>query len=168
MSERPKEPDLRALVIDARPLAGILIDVEPGSTQGLRRARPGIERVLKEIIDNQADIGPTIGILQSQVDELKDLTAKMALIDTYLPTVEKLGEMMRETKAIFDNRRHEIISAVAKQVDTQAHAQKNPQIRALYAATREYRSEPAKKSVKTRQQKAAAAAAATTQTDTSE
>lgn len=156
MTERTKRPENRALTIDARALAGILVDAEPGSTQGMRRARPGFARVLKEITDNQANVGPTIGIVQGQIDELNQLTEKMALIDVYLPAAQKLVEMMVETQTILDHRRHEIISAVAKIVDTQAAAMKNAEIRAHYAETRAYRSAIAKKGVKTRQKKAAA------------
>lgn len=156
MTEKTKRPEVRALTIDARALAGILLDAEPGSTQGMRRARPGFNRVLQEITDNQANVGPTIGILQSQIDELSQLTEQMAAIDVYLPAAQKLVEMMVETQTILDHRRHEIISAVAKIVDTQSTALKRPEIRAHYAETRAYRSAIAEKGVKTRKKNAAA------------
>lgn len=159
MTERLKRPEMRTLIIDARALAGILVDAEPGTMRGLKRAQAGFDRVLKEITDNQANVGPEVGVLQSQVDELNQLTEKIALIDVYLPAAQKLVEMMLETQAIYDHRRHEIISAVAKVVDTQSVALKRDEYRAHYAETRDYRSAIAKKGVKTRQKNAAAATA---------
>lgn len=153
----PKRPEVRSLIFDATPLKDILVDADAGTMRGLKRAQAGFDRVLQEITDNQKNVGPMVGVLQSQVDELNELTEKIALVDVYLPAAQKLVEMMLETQAVLDHRRHEIISAVAKVVDTQSAALKNEQLRAHYQQTREYRSAIAKKAVKTRKKNAAAA-----------
>lgn len=151
-----KKPEMRSLIIDARALDGILVDADAGTMRGMKRAQAGFHRVLQEITDNQRNVGPEVGVLQSQVDELNQLTEQIALVDNYLPAAQKLVEMMLETQALLDHRRHEIISAVAKVVDAQSAALKKDELRAHYQHTRSYRSAIAKKGVKTRQKNAAA------------
>jgi len=159
-----KRPPLGALLIDARSLDGILVDVKPGSTRGMQRAQPGFDEVLQEIFDNQPTYGAKIGILQSHIDELKQLNEKIERVNQFLPAIRKLGEMMVETLTVLDNRRHEIVRLVARNVDAYADAEKDDTVLAKYAQTRRYRSAIATKAAKTRKKKAAAAA----QTDTTE
>lgn len=156
MSNELMKPEKGALIIDARPLEHVLVDAKPGATRGMQRAKAGFSDAVKEVIDNQAKLGSKIGILESQVDELKELNEQMALIDGYMPAVKKLLEMMVESQTIIDNRRHEIIRVVAKTVDAQAAAMKDDTLLAKYEDTRKYRSAIAFKAAKTRKKNAAA------------
>lgn len=156
VTDQLTKPEKGALIIDASPLEHILVDAKPGATRGMQRAKPGFDDAVKEVVDNQAKYGRKIGVLESQVDELKQLNERMALIGGYIPAVKKLLEMMVESQTILDNRRHEIIRVVAKTVEAQAAAMKDDVLLAKYEDTRKYRSATAYKAAKTRQKKAAA------------
>lgn len=105
MSDEITKPELDALHIDARPLENILVDVKPGATRGMSRAQAGFNDAIKEIVDNQSKLGSRIGVLESQVDELRQLNEQMALVDGYMPAVRKLLELMEESQTVLDNRR---------------------------------------------------------------
>lgn len=155
MSDEVTKPELDSLLIDARPLDGVLVDVKAGATRGMSREQPGFSAAIKEIFDNHAKIGKHIGILDSQIDELRTLNENLALIDGYLPAVKKLLEVMEESQTVIDNRRHEIIRVVAKTVDAQAIAMKDDSLVAKYERTLDYRSAIANKAAKTRKKNAA-------------
>lgn len=156
--EEAKAPEIGALLIDGRSLAGILMDAEPGATQRRRRAQPGLDHVIKEIIDKHEEIGSKVGVLGDQVTDIQTATKQIALIESFLPAAQKFVEMCNETIAILDHQRHEQISAIASIIDTQASALKRPDLRAHYEKTRAYRSSIAKKAAKTRRKKAKAEA----------
>lgn len=160
MSSEVKRPERGSLVVDATPLGEFLIDAAPGILSGIRRAQDGFDAVVDEIVTNQKTHGADAGILQSEVDELCLLTERIALIGQYLPAARKLVEMMVETEALLDNRCQEIVRNAAKAVDTRAATTKETSLFARYELTRNYRSAPAKKAVKTRRKKAAQQTAA--------
>lgn len=150
MSDEVKRPDQASLVIDARPLSDFLIDAAPGQLVGIRRAQPGFDAVVREIYENQATYGEKAGILPSEIDELRLLTDRLALLRQHLPKAQKLVEMMLETEALLDNRCQEIVRNIAKSVDVRATALKDEVLYAKYELTRKYRSAAAQKAVKTR------------------
>ena len=158
MSNEAKRPERGSIVIDVTPIADFLIDTAPGSLTAVRRAQPGFDAVLREIFENQPVLGAQAGILQSEVDELRLLTHRLALLEQHLPGVRKLFEMMLETEAYMETRCQEIVRNIAKNIDARYATTKDDTLRAKYEATLRYRSAPAKKAAKTRQKKAAAQA----------
>lgn len=156
MSDQPKKPEPGTLLIDARPLEGILVDYQTGKTRGVTRAQAGFDEAVLEIVANQPQIGVKIGILQSQIDELEQLNQRIALVTSYLPAVKKLAEMLSETQSLLDDRRHDIIRVVAKTVEAQAVAMKDDSLLGKYENMRKYRSAIAIKAAKTRKKNAAA------------
>lgn len=145
------------LVIDARELAPFLQDLEPNATRGMHREREGFDLVLKEIFDLQETFGEPAGVLLRDVEELRLLTKRIELIREHMPRVRKLLELMVETELVFDNRRQQIVRTIARTIDNAAYLSKNAELRAAYGNTRDYRSAPGKKAVKTRQRRAAVA-----------
>lgn len=158
MSEDAKKTGPSPFVIDARDVASFLVDLPRGATRGMKRAQEGFDLVLLEIFANQPKLGETIGILSRDVEELRLLTARLELIAKHLPNLRKLLELMVETELVLDNRRQQLVRTIAKTVDNAAYLNKSDSISARYEETRNYRSAPAKKGVKTRQRRAALAA----------
>lgn len=155
MTHDVKRPERESLVIDLRVLADFLIDAAPRQLVGIKRAQPGYEEVLREIYENQATYGEMAGILPSEVEELRLLNARIALIRQHVPPLRKLLEMMLETEAILDNRCQEIVRNIAKNIDARSATLKNEVLLAKYELTRKYRSAVATKAAKTRKKKLA-------------
>lgn len=167
MSEPIKPPESGSLLIDARPLEGILVDVKSGARRGMSRAQTGFDEAVEEIFANHPKIGIAIGVLQSQIDELRTLNHQMDLVAAFMPAINKLAEMADETQTVLDNRRHEIIRVIVKTVEAQAEAMKDESLLAKYEKARNYRSAIAKKAARTRK-KNSGTEVATPQTETAE
>jgi len=157
MSNRPKIP-IGCLLVDARPLADFLVDLERGRRRGMRTARPGFPDVVNEIVSNQREYGERAGITQTQFERFMELNHQIAQLDEHIPVVNKLSEILEETRATLENERQLMVGGFAKSVESAARSSGNKTLLAKYEKTREYRSADAKRAVKTRLQNAAAQA----------
>lgn len=158
MSHHPKVP-IGSLFVDARSLDGITIDLPPGAMQGMRTEQKGYEEVVAEILSNQCVLGERAGVTQSDIDRIVELDRRIAQIDQYLPAAKKLYEILTETRAVVDDERQRLVNAVAVSVESRAKASRDTGLLARYQKTRDYRSSPGVKAVKTRTKNAAAAEA---------
>ncbi|WP_428264682.1 hypothetical protein [Haliangium sp.] len=149
MANDPKKPVIGERVIDASELT-FLVDLEPGARVTLRTPHPGLDEAVAEILANQevgngADVVP-----QTTITELVTTTEQIRLIDDRLPALRKLVETMDETRAVVEDKRVRLVSAVANIADAQAKGLGDDSIRARYEKTRAYRSALGLKAAATR------------------
>lgn len=129
-----------------------LIDVE--TTQGLQTEKEGLHEVLAEIRGNQKEYGALARITDQDIAELDEIERQIQEIDESLPSVEKLQEMMKETRKVLVDRRERKIHKIANLVDNEM--KEKPELGAKYQRTRKYRSLRGRKAAQTRQQRAEA------------
>jgi hypothetical protein len=149
MANEPKQPLIGELSIDATELT-FLVDLEPGARLRLRVAQPGIEAVIEEIKANQIVNGGADVVSETMYRELVLVEERMGQIDAKLPAARKLVEMMEETRALLDDQRQRLVSAVATVAEAQAKAFGDSDTLARYEKTRAYRSAIALKAARTR------------------
>jgi hypothetical protein len=144
-------PRVGDLAIDASELGSFLIDVPPGGLRGKVRSHDGIAEVVHEVQANQRAYGATLGVANSDVEELDVIAERIAAVQKYLPAVAKLNELCEETLAMLENRREVIVRSVADAIDGKT---KNKalysELCSKYESTLTYRGETAKKAAKTR------------------
>ena len=149
----PGPAEVGSLVIDARALTGMLIDLPEGATQGMRREQDGYDAVHQEILGHQKEWGAKAGVTDAEVAQIVDTTAKIVKIRAYRPAVAKLLELIDETLASVEDERHTVIRTIASSVEAKATNLKQADKEALlakYELTLKYRSAIAKKGVQTR------------------
>ena len=151
MPNDPTQPMIGELVVDARVLQNDLVDLAERERQGMRSAQAGYPKAEAEVVANQPVFGERAGITGFVLQQLLHSTEVIKKIDEQLPAVEKLLEILVESRAFHDDRRQRLVSGIAKSVEAQAAALGDPELLARYQQTREYRSSIAMKSVRTRQ-----------------
>ncbi|MBK9258913.1 MAG: hypothetical protein IPM54_03670 [Polyangiaceae bacterium] len=128
----------------------ILVDLPPGGLRGARTDREGVDGVLGELAEvmpahgNEAEIH---GALYTRVVDATNHIDKLRIKERLL---EKLLEVVRETRGKMVNNREDDIGAIAAKAEETARRQKKPELLALFEKTIRYRSEPARKALKTR------------------
>lgn len=145
-----------SLSIDCTSLASFLVDLPPGGMRGFLSEQPGFSEAIAEILANQPTIGMKAGIQPNEITNLVAQNEKIAEIDAVLPAVEKLLEMLVETRAALDNERQREVYAIAAAVEAKAKGTQGATLRAKYEKTRAYRSAIGIKAAKTRKKKAEA------------
>lgn len=150
MANDPTNPEVGALVIHGEEFGEYLVDLAPGALQGMRTAQPGFDDVIKEILANQAQWGPKAGVTVDDFTELEMTNARIARIDVFVRPVQKLLEMLIETRYMLEDRRQRLALNIAKSVDRRGV--RDPKLLAKYEKTRAYRSASAKKGLRTRRQ----------------
>jgi hypothetical protein len=151
MANDPQRPIIGALAVDATPLQGDLVDLAERERQGMRAAQPGFNRSEAEITANQPTLGERAGITSYVFQQLLYSSECIQKIDEQLPAVEKLLEILVESRAYHDDRRQRLVSGIAQSVEAQAAALGDQELLAKYQYTREYRSAIARKAARTRQ-----------------
>lgn len=158
MSHYRKVP-VGSLVVDARVLKDVVVDLPRGAMQGMRTEQPGYEDVVLEIVSNLRALGVESGVAEELVDRLLNFDQQVALIDQILPAALKLVEILGETRAHVDDQRQRLVRAIAEIVEAHAKAMQNPSLLAKYEKTRSYRSASGIKAAKTRNKNIALAQA---------
>lgn len=136
-----------------------LEDHPPGATAGNTGAQEGYDEVVIEIVSNQASVGVNLGITAQDIADIEEDDRRIAEIDAVLPAVEKLAEMLTETRSVTNHRRHRRIADLAALIDARIRAQPEAKLDAVYEKTRKYRSAIAQKAAATRRRNLAAAEA---------
>lgn len=150
MANDPKQPLKGELSVDATEL-GFLVDLEPGARARLRTAQPGLHEAIGEIKANQIVHGGSSVVPEAMYSELMLVEGRIAQIDAKLPAASKLVEILVETRALLDDQRERLVSAVASITEAQAKAFGDNGILARYEKTRAYRSAIGVKAARTRQ-----------------
>lgn len=146
----PQNPKPGDLLIDATPLKGALVDLPDGGTKGLSREKEGCEVVMDEINTNHAEYGVRAGITDNDLVSLNEYHQKIEAIDRYLPAAEKLVELLRESRAIYEDKRERQIKLIVSSVESRSAQSKDVELLGRYGRTREYYSRHGKKSAQTR------------------
>ncbi len=157
MSGDPKNPVVGDFVFDGSEFAPYAVDLAPGDCQGMIPTREGFMLVCQELLTNQAAMGAMAGITDQEMKDLASANARIERIDAFLPALHKAVEMLTETRYMLDDQRARIALDAAKAVDRRV--KRYPELLAKYQRTREYRSEIAKKALKTKEKNAAEHAA---------
>jgi hypothetical protein len=140
-------------------------DLPPGATAGKTGAQDNYREVVVELQSNQAEVGINLGITAKDIADIEEDDRRIAELEMVMPAAEKLAEMLQETYADINHRRHSRILQLATLIDTRMRAQPEAKLDAIYQKTRTYRSAIAQKSVTTRRRNQAAAEANSTTTD---
>jgi hypothetical protein len=156
MSDDPTKPERGALRVDATPVEPYAVDLAVGDLKGIRREKTGFVDASDEIRSNQRNLGARAGVVQTDVDRLDLLTARIEEVRTYLGPARKMVEILEETEASLDEERHAIISIIATTVERRATLSGNEDLLARYEKVRNYRSASAIKGVKTKRKRAQA------------
>jgi hypothetical protein len=162
-------PPPGTLVFDLSSMQGFLVDLARGDKRGMRTAQEGWSEVVLEIYGNQPQYGELAGITATDFQRFHTLNDQYDQIMANLPALEKLVEMLRETRAAVDDQRQRLASAFAQSAESRAKASGgDTTLLARYEKTCTYRSSIADKAARTRKKKAelAAAAAKTAQPQT--
>jgi hypothetical protein len=147
----PKKPQPGELHIDASDVAPFAIDLPEGALRGLRTERDGCADVVSEILAAQAAWGDKAGVTAGDAAEIQQAQQRIALVDTYLQSAQKLVEILTETRAAIDDKRERLIGTIAESVERRAKMLDNgADLLAKYEKTRAYRSAPGYKAAKTR------------------
>lgn len=154
----PLNPVIGQFVFDGSEFAAYAVDLPPGECQGLLKTREGFLLVCQELFTNQAAFGALAGIADQEIAELAAANQRADRLDVFIPALRKALEILVETRCQIDDDRQRIALNAAKAIDRRAR--KNPELLARYQKTREYRSEIAKKALKTKEEKKASQAAA--------
>jgi hypothetical protein len=151
----PKRPDLNDMVVDATDL-DFLEDLPEKATQGMQGEGDPKQRQdsLQEIYANQPTIGARAGISDEEVKELMGLWDKIERIDVYYPTVKKLEEKMRETRAKLVDQHRKLVSSITTTVKGRAKQAKNSDLTDKYGNTLTYNAAAAKKGADTKRKNA--------------
>ena len=148
MAGDPKNPVVGDSAFDGTEFKEYAVDLPPGGCAGLVATREGFLEVCQELLTNQAAWGALAGIADQEMVDLATANARIGRIDTFLPPLRKMVEVLTETRYLLDDQRQRIALDAAKAVDRRASRQ--PELLARYQRTREYRSAIAKKAMKTR------------------
>jgi hypothetical protein len=138
------------LAVDATALFNDLVDLAERERQGMRSAQSGYPKAEAEVVANQPVFGERAGITGFVFQQLIHSSEVIEKIDEQLPAVEKLLEILVESRAYHDDRRQRLVSGIAKSVEAQAAALGDSELLAKYQYTREYRSSIANKAARTR------------------
>ncbi|APR75747.1 Hypothetical protein A7982_01093 [Minicystis rosea] len=156
----PNAPPDDIFTIDLKPLKGILVDLAPGATRGMRTEQDGWNAARSEILSNQAKLGERAGITATDFNRFVALDGQYGQIVAQLPRVRKAAEVLRESLAHVDNQRHKLATQFADSAESHADAEGgDPTLLTAYEKTIAYRSVIADKAAKTKLKNEAAKAA---------
>jgi hypothetical protein len=155
--------DLHHLLVDARALASILIDMPPEwERRGLLRRRKDFDEVWDEIQANQANLGERAGITARDFQELCTAEEQLRQIHALLPRARKVAELLEENAARLDDRIQRMVHGLSAAIDIRAQAMDDHELLGPYERVRRYRSARQMQGARTRRRNRAAAAAAAT------
>lgn len=153
MSGDPKNPVVGEFVFDGSEFTSYAVDLAPGDCQGMLPTREGFSLVCQELFTNQPALGAVAGITDQEIATLETANQRISRIDAFLPALQKAVEVLTETRYMLDDQRQRVALDAAKAIDRRA--KRTPELVAKYERTREYRSEIAKKALKTKAKNAA-------------
>jgi len=139
--------------VDASPVAAFARYPRKGKPTPKRQERPGLPEVLKEIYDNQEDLGARAGVTAEDILALQTADLQIAATRQHLGTTRQLIGVLEYTEADVDEGRHRRINTIATAVDRRLQEPGNEDLALRYAKTRAYRSAVAVKAVRTRRRR---------------
>jgi hypothetical protein len=146
----PKHPRPNDQVFDLSDLQ--LVDITPDRIAELSKLRQGHEIAVESVVSATPAVLKRAGISADEVQDLATAFAVIQRIDEVLPAVEKLVELLRETRLV---RGHDVatrLGEMAQQVKRRAdRAADGHEIAAPFEALSTYQSAPAVKAAATKE-----------------
>jgi len=147
-----KTPYAGKTTVSADSVKEILHDLPPNARQKLKRTKPGIDDVIKELSTSLPEHGEALGIATTVLANIKANTGNIAALGEVKKEIDKLAEVVDESLAYYENEREADIATVAENVKKTAR-RKDPTRAAAFEATLKYHSQIADKGVATRRKK---------------
>lgn len=148
---------LGPLTVDLSNVKDDLVDLPPGAMQGIRAEQQGIEKVIAELAQAIPAHGDAAEIPPQVYQRFVKRTELLNRLRAHETTLDKLQEILRETRAKTANDREDDISIMAKAAQDTARRAKDPGIAAPFEETIKYNTQIAEKAAQTRRKNAEAA-----------
>lgn len=146
----PKTPQPGDLVIDASGLD--VVDTTPDMVNKLIKVRKGIGKAVANVERLKPEEIQRAGINPLDVEQVRGIFAQYRLAEALLPAVQKLAELVYETKAYRGHEISQILGDIAAQARRRGERDpKGAEILGPLADLFEYQYGPAKKAVATRE-----------------
>lgn len=130
-----------------------LVDLAPGALVGVQVEQNGIAAVLAELARVMPLHGEEAEVRAAVYDRVVDATVTLDKLSNHEIVLEKMLEVVRETRGlVMNNREHDLRVIAARVLDT-ATRQDKPDLLAMFEKTIKYRSQIAQKAVATRRKK---------------
>lgn len=130
-----------------------LVDLAPGALVGVQVEQHGLAAVLAELARVMPAHGEEAEIRGAVYDRVVDATGTLDKLTAHEIVLEKMLEIVRETRGlVMNNREHDLRIIAARVLDT-ATRQDKPELLAMFEKTLKYRSQMAQKAVATRKKK---------------
>jgi len=146
----PKHPVPGDQSIDITDLK--LTDITPDQAQKLTKPHNGIEKAVANVLQSDPEARKRAGVTGDVIDELTSLWATYQRVEEVLPAVEKLAELVKETRQVSG---HEIafrIGEIANQIRRRADRSANAgEVLAPFEALFDYQFGPAIKAAATKE-----------------
>ncbi|MBK9266470.1 MAG: hypothetical protein IPM54_42615 [Polyangiaceae bacterium] len=146
------------LEISLKDLDGHLIDLPKNAMQRLRSAQDGIDEVITELAQSVPLHGENAGITTKVYQSFVDDTAIIEKLEAGESELEKLLEVVRESRAKKVHNRENTIAQMADAAKSTAHRTGDKSILAPFEKTIRYNSQIAEKAAQTRRKNAEAKA----------
>jgi hypothetical protein len=138
------------IVIDLTAQKDDLFDVAPGGLQGARGVGEGFGTVMTELATAVPNHGDEAEIHPAIYKRIVDAGPTIAVLDDAEIKLEKLLEVVRESRTRLINNREEDIASIASQAEKKAEKLKKPDLLAHFQFSIAYKSRNADKGVETR------------------
>jgi len=148
------------VTVDLSKLQDKLIDLAPGAMKGVRAEQEGFADVEKELAASIPAHGEAADIPPHVYQRLLERTALLVQLREKELELNKLVEILEETRVKTENDREDDISIIAKAAQKAAERQRDPGVAAPFEATIRYNSQIAEKGLQTRRKNAEAKAEA--------
>lgn len=141
------------LACDLTNVKNELVDLAPGALIGAQVEQDGIAGVLAELARVMPAHGEEAEVRLAVYDRVVDATGTLDKLNAHEIILEKMLEVVRETRGlVMNNREHDLRVIAARVLDT-ATRQDKPDLLAMFEKTLKYRSQMAQKAVATRKKK---------------
>ena len=144
--------------IDISALVGKLFDLDPRAMQGLRTELEGFPEVTVELSET-VSVHADAGVPQDVYEHFAECNSIIAQIDQCLVQVEKLAEVLRESRAYYVNARQNDISMIVDALRSRALRRKNSSLLSQFEKTIRYATQVGLKAARTRRRNEAEQAA---------
>jgi hypothetical protein len=138
------------LSIDLAAHKGILVDLPPNSLKGARGEQEGLPEVLAELDHAVPTYGDEAEIHHATHQRIVQATKDIEALAKYEVVLDKMLEVVRESRKRLVNNRENDISAIGAQAEDRATRGKKPELAAHFEKTIAYRSQIADKAANTR------------------
>lgn len=138
------------LVVDVSPVKDDLVDLAQGEMRGMRAEQEGLDEVLTELSTAVPAHGDDLNVPPQAYKRVLDRTALLATLRAKEIDLEKLLEVVRETRAKTENDREDDIALIAQAAQKAADKKKDQSLAAPFAKTIKYNSQIADKAAHTR------------------